>query len=127
MLIKVDLPAPFSPTMPWIEPRAIATVTARLAWTAPKSLSMPISSTAGAAAAAGAEPTRAPAASSDDGMPGLRAGVVFGVVVPLDRAADDVLLRRLDLGLHVGRDQRLVVVVERPAHALLLEAEHLQA
>jgi len=31
MLISVDLPAPFSPTMPWIEPRAIATETARLA------------------------------------------------------------------------------------------------
>ena len=25
MLISVDLPAPFSPTMPWIEPRAIVT------------------------------------------------------------------------------------------------------
>ncbi len=48
MLISVDLPAPFSPTMPWIVPLAIFTETLRLAWTAPKLLSMPISSTAGA-------------------------------------------------------------------------------
>src|SRR5215813_11752829 len=112
MLISVDLPAPFSPMMPWIEPRAMLTETARLACTGPKRLSMPISSTAGAAGAAAVGVLPAAAASGDDGMPDwLRAGVVFGVVVDLDRAGDDVLLGGLDLGLHVGGDQRLVVVV----------------
>src|SRR5215470_10841715 len=127
MLISVDLPAPFSPTMPWIEPRPMVTETARLACTAPKRLSMPISSTAGAADAAAAGATPAAAVPMEDDMPcRLRAVVVFRVVVDLDRAGDDVLLRLFDLGLHIGRDQRLVVVVERPAHTLFLEAEHLQ-
>ena len=44
---SVDLPAPFSPTMPWIVPRATARLTSRLAWTAPKRLSMWRSSIAG--------------------------------------------------------------------------------
>src|SRR5215831_373542 len=131
MLISVDLPAPFSPTMPWIEPRATDTLTARFACTGPKRLSMLMSSTAGASPAAGAGLRPAPATfdstPGDDGMPGLRAGVVRRVVVHLDLAGDDVLLRVVDLGLHIGRDQRLVVVVERPVDAFFLEAEHLQA
>jgi hypothetical protein len=55
MLIRVDLPAPFSPTMPWIVPLAILSDTSRLAWTAPKRLSMPMSSTAGALPAVSGE------------------------------------------------------------------------
>ena len=47
--MSVDLPAPFSPTMPWIVPAGIARSTLLLACTAPKCLSMPISSTAGVA------------------------------------------------------------------------------
>ena len=47
MFISVDLPAPFSPTMPWIVPAGICRSTALLAWTGPKRLSMPLSSTAG--------------------------------------------------------------------------------
>ena len=47
MFISVDLPAPFSPTMPWIVPAGIRRSMLRLAWTGPKRLSMPISSTAG--------------------------------------------------------------------------------
>ena len=46
MFIKVDLPAPFSPTMPWIEPLATRRVTSWLAWTGPNHLSMPMASIA---------------------------------------------------------------------------------
>src|SRR5210317_1004548 len=40
MLIRVDLPAPFSPTMPWMVPLAMLSETLRLAWTVPKDLLM---------------------------------------------------------------------------------------
>src|SRR5579863_2808231 len=49
MDISVDLPAPFSPTMPWIMPRSTRRLTFLLAWTGPKLLSTPISSMAGGA------------------------------------------------------------------------------
>ncbi len=45
--MSVDLPAPFSPMMPWIEPWPIVSVTSLLACTEPKRLSIPISSIAG--------------------------------------------------------------------------------
>jgi hypothetical protein len=38
--MSVDLPAPFSPTMPWIVPRSTVRFTSRLAWTSPKRLLM---------------------------------------------------------------------------------------
>ena len=41
MLISVDLPAPFSPTMPVIAPFSIASDTPRTACTLPNDLSMP--------------------------------------------------------------------------------------
>ncbi|EEF22838.1 conserved hypothetical protein [Ricinus communis] len=47
MLIRVDLPAPFSPTKPWIEPLAMAKLTSVFALTAPKCLEMSRNSTAG--------------------------------------------------------------------------------
>ena len=49
MLIRVDLPAPFSPMMPWIEPFATESETSLLAWTGPKCLFTPDSAMAGAA------------------------------------------------------------------------------
>src|SRR4051794_32106953 len=51
MLIRVDLPAPFSPTMPVIEPRFTARLTSRLARTSPKRFSIWRSSIAGGPAA----------------------------------------------------------------------------
>src|ERR1041384_5038440 len=48
MLIKVDLPAPFSPTMPVMAPLAMASDTPRTAWTLPNDFWMPESSIAGA-------------------------------------------------------------------------------
>jgi hypothetical protein len=49
MLISVLLPAPFSPTMPCTVPAATVRLTARLACTAPKRLSMWRMATAGGA------------------------------------------------------------------------------
>ena len=45
--MRVDLPAPFSPTMPWIVPGRTASDTSRFAWTSPNHLSMRRSSIAG--------------------------------------------------------------------------------
>src|SRR5215469_13674190 len=42
---RVDLPAPFSPTRAWIDPRAIRRLTASRARAAPKDLPMSLSST----------------------------------------------------------------------------------
>src|SRR3954464_1445042 len=47
-LPSVDLPAPFSPTSPWMEPRTIETETSRSAWTPPKRLLRSLVSTCGA-------------------------------------------------------------------------------
>src|SRR5258707_14954830 len=98
MLIRVDLPAPFSPTMPVIAPFLIASDTPRTACTAPNDLWMPESSIAAATAISAAS----------------LAGVVAHVIVDDDLARDDVGLGRVDLGLHLGRHQLLVVLVERP-------------
>ena len=48
--MSVDLPAPFSPTMPWIVPGGTTRLMSRLACTGPKALEMPRSSIAGGAA-----------------------------------------------------------------------------
>ncbi len=47
MFISVVLPAPFSPTSPWMVPRATVRSTLRFATVAPNRLAMPRSSTAG--------------------------------------------------------------------------------
>src|SRR5579883_2745693 len=44
IFIRVDLPAPFSPTRPWISPALSAKSTARRACTPPKDFEMPESS-----------------------------------------------------------------------------------
>jgi hypothetical protein len=44
IFIRVDLPAPFSPTRPWISPAFSAKSTARRACTPPKDFEMPESS-----------------------------------------------------------------------------------
>src|SRR5262245_9856380 len=51
MPIRVDLPAPFSPTMPWMEPARTVSDTARLACTSPNHLSTPRRSRIGEAPA----------------------------------------------------------------------------
>src|ERR1700757_793575 len=110
MLISVDLPAPFSPTMPVISALPMASDTPRTACTPPNDLSIATSSIAGTPATSGT---------------GSLAGVVAHVVVDDDLARDDVGLGGLDLGLHLRRDQLLVVLVERPVDAAFLQAQHL--
>src|SRR5690348_3567844 len=110
MLISVDLPAPFSPMMPVIEPRGTVSETLRFACTGPNDLSIARSSIAGGA----------PAVIGGRSESAL---IVAHVVVHLDLAGDDVGLGLLDLGLHFGCDELLVVLVERPVDAAFLEAE----
>src|ERR1041384_8638355 len=112
MLIRVDLPAPFSPTMPVIAPLSMASDTPRTACTLPNDLSISTSSIAGTPATSGT---------------GSLAGVVAHVVVHDDLARNDVGLGLLDLGLHLRRDQLFVVLIERPVDTAFLEPQHLQA
>ena len=53
MRIRVDFPAPFSPTRAWISPAPTSRLAPRLARTAPKLLSMPAMRTTGAADVSG--------------------------------------------------------------------------
>src|SRR3954453_20743001 len=119
MLISVDLPAPFSPTMPVIEPRRMVSETSQLAWTLPKRLSIWRSSIAGGESPTGSFETLAVfsavglidthlQASTRERRPrSIFAVVMRHVVVDLDLAGDDVRLGLLDLGLHLRRDQLL--------------------
>src|SRR5262245_20099503 len=88
MPIRVDLPAPFSPTIPWIVPSRTASDTSRLAWAAPNHLSMPRSS-----------------------MTGLSRCVIGD----LDLAGGDVGARLGEALLHLRRDEIAVVPIDRVA------------
>src|SRR3981189_567819 len=112
MLISVDLPAPFSPTMPVIAPFSMRSDTPRTACTVPNDFWMPWSSIATAA--------------SITGWTSL-ARIVAHVIVDDDLARLDVGLGGVDLGLHWRPETLLVVLVERPVDPALLEAEHLRA
>src|SRR5476651_1143279 len=105
MLISVDLPAPFSPTMPVIVPLSMASDTPRTACTLPNDLSIEESSIA--------------LTTFTFLWPSL-AAVVAHVVDDGDLAGDDVGLGGLDFGLHFRTDQLLVVLVERPVDAAFL-------
>src|SRR5688572_12352343 len=100
--------------MPWIEPAATDSETSLLALTGPNALLMPLSSIAGCGLF-----TDAPRSH--------RALGIRHVVVDLDGAGDDVGAGLVGGGLHLGRDQRLVVVVEGPADAVLFQPEHRDA
>src|SRR5215212_9914801 len=93
--------------MPWIVPRATARLTSRLAWTAPKRLPM----------------WRSSIAEEFNARPSHRALPVRHVVVHLDLAVLDVGGRGLDRAAHLGRDERLVVVVVGPGDAVLFQTE----
>src|SRR5262245_49278409 len=98
MLIRVDLPAPFSPMMPWIEPFAIVRLTFLLARTGPNDLSMPRNSIAAGRVSADGDPAM-PTFSAAIPPQSHRAGVVGHVVVHRDLAGDDVGLGGLHLRL----------------------------
>src|SRR5438132_4677182 len=115
MPIRVDLPAPFSPTMPWIEPALTTSEMFRFAWTSPNHLSIPRSSIAAA-----------PLSSSRSDM--VRSSELFSHVVgDLDLAGHDVGAGLLEPLLHVGGDESPVVLVERVADAALGHAERADA
>src|SRR3546814_14330851 len=121
MLIRVDLPAPFSPTMPWTVPAATRSDTSQLACTAPNRLSIPASSMAGAEFMARRRDVRSRRPRS------ARAGAVGHVVVLLDGAVDDAGLGLLDGRLHGVGDQRPVVLDARPVASALGQAQALHA
>src|SRR5262249_22895461 len=130
MPIRVDLPAPFSPTMPWTVPGRTAREMSRLAWTAPNDLSMPRSSMTGGAAPGESEARspaliRLPFARSRPGGPGREARrpppavLLPHVVGDLDLAGPDVGARLLEPLLHLRGDQAPVVLVDRVPDAAL--------
>src|SRR3546814_5492955 len=101
MLIRVDLPAPFSPTMPWTVPAATRSDTSQLACTAPNRLSIPASSMAGAEFMDRRRDVRSRRPRS------ARAGAVGHVVVHLDGAGADAGLGLLAGRLHGVGDQQI--------------------
>src|SRR5262245_39451240 len=121
MPISVDLPAPFSPTMPWIVPGRTTSDTSRLAWTFPNHLSTPRSSMTG-----GDGPPGPPAAGrvSPPAVSAIRTGRLLGHVVgDLDLAGHDVGARLLEPLLHLRGDQLAVVLVDRVADPALGHAQ----
>src|SRR5450830_2194398 len=146
MLIRVDLPAPFSPTRPWMAPLAMEKLTSVFALTAPKCLEMPRNSTAGcigffrsgllalgrfcawlAVLLKNAPQELAPAARFDGKFPGVRdrsdrAGSARTDIDDFRLAVDDVLAGTQHLLLDFRRDQLAVVGVQRPVHARFLQA-----
>src|SRR5580692_1041984 len=128
MLISVDLPAPFSPTMPVIEPGETLSETSRFAWTAPKRFSMWRNSMAdggGVPPPAGTAPRRLASVSMLPPRPARYpalggTAIGFHVVLHLDLAGNDIGLCLFHLGLHVGGDQLLVVLIDRPIDATFL-------
>src|SRR3954454_4818385 len=122
MLISVDLPAPFSPMIPVIDPRATASDTPLLACTGPNDLSIDRSSMAGAVTSRGETSIRMGTTARS-----IDAGVVAHVIVHLDLAGNDIGLGLIDLRLHLRADQLLIVLVERPVDAAFLQAEHRHA
>src|SRR5438093_4576427 len=111
MPIRVDLPAPFSPTMPWIVPARTTSATSRLAWTSPNHLSMPRSSIADGATRSTMFVPRLP-------------GHVVG---DLDLAGHDVGARLLEPLLHLRGDQAAGVLIERVADPALGDAQRAHA
>src|SRR5260370_16264090 len=98
MLIRVDLPAPLSPTMPVMAPFSMASDTPRTACTVPNDLSIATSSIAGTACLSGT---------------GSLAGVVAHIVMDDDLARNDFGLAAVDLGLHL-RPHHLLVLLSHP-------------
>src|SRR5262245_1639296 len=129
MPIRVDLPAPFSPTIPWIVPARITSDTSRLAWTAPNDLSIPRSSmTVAAPLSICSAPSGGFAAAilgGDTGR-GLRppSGSLRHVVGDLDLAGRDVGASLREPPLHFRRDQAAIVLIEREADAALGHTQH---
>src|SRR5262245_21986180 len=129
MPIRVDLPAPFSPTMPWIVPAPTVSETSRLACTSPNHLSIPRNSTAGSACAfsMGRSERRLCRRNSDvchtprdpGGLGGSRPPQLLGIVRHLDLSGHDVGPRLGQAALHLRGDQPAIVLIQRVADAAL--------
>src|SRR5437764_12612536 len=100
MFIRVDLPAPFSPSRAWISPGSTARSIRSLATRSPKRLVMPCSSSL-RASSRGAPRRGPPAGSRRPRACHLR--ILFRLVRRghLHLAADDVLLELVELALEV--------------------------
>src|SRR3954471_5058856 len=134
MLMIVDFPAPFSPITPWMLPRRTVRETSLLAWFVPNHLLTLPSSRAGGRISLGRLPgdrlrkspctmVSLPRLSVIPPPPIVQRFRLLLIGLNLEFARDDLGLGGLDLLLHVVGDQRLVVVVEGIADAILLETE----
>src|SRR2546422_1170377 len=147
MPMRVDLPAPFSPTTPWIVPRRTTSDTSRLAWTSPNHLSIPRSSVAGGAPLSVTFRSdmwrserqlcrrnrflfweryrRGPSRPPPKLSPPPR--LFSHVVGDLDFPGHDVGARLLEPLFHLRSDQAAVVLIERIADAALGDTERAHA
>src|ERR1017187_104948 len=114
MFMSVDLPAPFSPIRPWMDPRATESETTRFACTGPKRLSIARSSSAGPEGPRGAWGAGLCASTA------LRR-LVFGNA---DLARDDVGPGLVQAPLHFRGYQLAIEFVQRIADPVLRQAEH---
>src|SRR4051812_1617751 len=115
MFIRVDLPAPFSPSRAWISPRRSSKSMASLATSAPNRLVIPRSSSASASPGIGVCPSSS--------------WLLDRVRDVADLAADDVLLDLVDLvgvllalGVHLAEAHAAVLEVEQLVRAALERA-----
>src|SRR5438552_14161481 len=117
MFMRVDLPAPFSPSRAWISPGSTTRSMWSLATRSPKRLVMPRSSSLRATSWwgwAARPPTRG-------GRPGQSGSGLLRLCRRGDRhlAADDVLLELVELALQVGRYLAVQVVEGRELHTVV--------
>src|SRR3712207_6810625 len=108
--IRVDLPAPFSPSRQWISPGTMSRSMLSLATRDPNRLVMPRSWRPLPVPAAGAEMASA-----------VTSGGRLRLGLDLDLARDDVGLQGVDLGLEIRRDLGIEIVVGRQPGALVLQ------
>src|SRR5699024_608398 len=135
--IRVDLPAPFSPSSEWISPGSTTRSMASLATKVPKVFVIPRSSSFTAFASVGAGRAAGPARfgtwcavpargqgprTGQRGSGALRGGLRLDDHV----AADDLLLEGLQLLGELRGDLVLEVVVRGQAHAAVLERAHVR-
>src|SRR5829696_5300323 len=110
--IRVDLPAPFSPSRQWISPGTTSRSMASFAISDPNRLVIPRRRRPVSASAAGDVPGAISVSTLS-----LR----LGLGLDLDLAADDVGLQGVQLGLELRRDLAVEVVERREAGTLVLQ------
>src|SRR5918994_331904 len=110
--IRVDLPAPFSPSRQWISPGTMSRSMASLATSDPNRLVIPRRQRPVPASAAGDVPRAI-------SVPKL--SLRLGLGLDLDLAADDVRLQGVELGLELGGHLAVELVERRETGALVLQ------